>query len=549
MAQNNINIGVGVNTGELKTGMDEAAKIIKKGGEAMSTAITAASNQSGTATRNLQQQFRAASKDAQILYQTMGGGSAAFIEAANKAGKLKDKLSEVKAVTKAFANDSVLGGVLPAMTAMAGAFSAAQGAMALFGEKNEDVQKALLKVQGAMALLQGLTALGGYKDALLVLNTTITARVIPSLVAMNATLMANPWTVVAVAVVAIGAGLITWARSQDEVTQATIRYNESQKKTIGDIHEKTKAVREHNAELAIQLAALKNGTTEDAERLKLVTDEIAAGELKLKNEKRLGEEQLKLGVITEQQHEANIYGLTGALFALKAYAGELKKIVPLENELKKLQDSKKEKKVGPQVAGFTAMVEITPRLSKWVLPPLDTKKFNVEIERTLSENSWRFDEFIIAMKDAALELKDALNDLAIQGFMALGNAIGESMAGGDVNFGENIKKGLADLMNMISFAMISMGVAYKVTGIGIGYGLALVGAGVALSIAAGALSASASKKSAGGGGSSGRPEGPSYGSIGGQVMNQGVLNLSGVVQGSNILITSQRASYNRGRTK
>jgi hypothetical protein len=42
---------------------------------------------------------------------------------------------------------------------VANGFQAAQGAMALFGAESEDVQKALLKVQGAMALAQGLEGL------------------------------------------------------------------------------------------------------------------------------------------------------------------------------------------------------------------------------------------------------------------------------------------------------------------------------------------------------------------------------------------------------
>jgi len=45
-----------------------------------------------------------------------------------------------------------------AVGGVAGAFGVAEGAAALFGEENEDVQKALLKVNGAMALAQGLQA-------------------------------------------------------------------------------------------------------------------------------------------------------------------------------------------------------------------------------------------------------------------------------------------------------------------------------------------------------------------------------------------------------
>ncbi len=55
-----------------------------------------------------------------------------------------DKFNQINTIAKGVANG----------------FQAAQGAMALFGAESEDVQKALLKVQGAMALAQGLEGLG-----------------------------------------------------------------------------------------------------------------------------------------------------------------------------------------------------------------------------------------------------------------------------------------------------------------------------------------------------------------------------------------------------
>lgn len=72
---------------------------------------------------------------------------------------LKDVNEEIRALdtgdrAKAFAN---LG------TTIAGAFSAATGAAALFGEENENVQRALLKVQAATAVLQGVQALADAK--------------------------------------------------------------------------------------------------------------------------------------------------------------------------------------------------------------------------------------------------------------------------------------------------------------------------------------------------------------------------------------------------
>ena len=50
--------------------------------------------------------------------------------------------------------DALISGV----TGLVGAFTAVQGATALFGAENEELNEALLKVNGAMAILQGLQA-------------------------------------------------------------------------------------------------------------------------------------------------------------------------------------------------------------------------------------------------------------------------------------------------------------------------------------------------------------------------------------------------------
>jgi hypothetical protein len=47
-------------------------------------------------------------------------------------------------------------GVISAVSGVAGAFTAAQGVIGLFGEKNEDLQKIMLKVQSLMAITMGL---------------------------------------------------------------------------------------------------------------------------------------------------------------------------------------------------------------------------------------------------------------------------------------------------------------------------------------------------------------------------------------------------------
>ena len=100
-------------------------------------------------------------------------GSAEFNKFADIAGKAKGKLNDVVEAANRFDPEkrahsyAQLGGV------MLGAFSAAQGAAALFGAKSEDVEKALVKVQSAMALLQGFQAIKDGSKAMQVLSVDV----------------------------------------------------------------------------------------------------------------------------------------------------------------------------------------------------------------------------------------------------------------------------------------------------------------------------------------------------------------------------------------
>jgi hypothetical protein len=81
----------------------------------------------------------------------------AFDEAAARAGKLQDSIADVNQRVKNLASDTgKLEGFIDVATGITGGFAAAQGAMALFGSENEDVQKQLVKIQGAVALLNGV---------------------------------------------------------------------------------------------------------------------------------------------------------------------------------------------------------------------------------------------------------------------------------------------------------------------------------------------------------------------------------------------------------
>lgn len=100
-----------------------------------------------------------------------------FEEMSKKAGQMQDAIGDVNQRVKNLASDtSKLDGFVDIAQGITGGFAAAQGAIALFGSENEDLQKTLVKVQGAVALLNGVQAVANVlnKDsaAMTLLNTT-----------------------------------------------------------------------------------------------------------------------------------------------------------------------------------------------------------------------------------------------------------------------------------------------------------------------------------------------------------------------------------------
>ncbi len=86
-------------------------------------------------------------------------GTDEFTQIAMYAGQISDAMGDASAATKRFADDTfALSVASQGLTAITGAATAATGAMNLFGVENENVKEAILKVQSAMAILNGVQA-------------------------------------------------------------------------------------------------------------------------------------------------------------------------------------------------------------------------------------------------------------------------------------------------------------------------------------------------------------------------------------------------------
>lgn len=129
-------------------------------------------------TRSLRTQLREATQELIKLQESGTATAAEIAKAGKRAGDLKERLSDARAQIDAFNPEAKFKAFSAVVQGVAGAFSAAQGALALLGVEGEDVQKTLLKVQGALALSEGLNTIlsleDGFKNLSLVVQSSST---------------------------------------------------------------------------------------------------------------------------------------------------------------------------------------------------------------------------------------------------------------------------------------------------------------------------------------------------------------------------------------
>ena len=161
----------------------------------------------------LKQQFKEAQLEVQALADKFGATSVQAVEAAKKAAILKDKIGDAKALTDAFNPDAKFKALSGSLTGVAAGFSVVTGAMGAFGKQSEDVEKALLKVQSAMAIASGAQALGESIDSFKQLGAVVTnfgTSAVSSFKAMSAATKAFMVTGIGVLLVALGAVVAYW---------------------------------------------------------------------------------------------------------------------------------------------------------------------------------------------------------------------------------------------------------------------------------------------------------------------------------------------------
>lgn len=107
--------------------------------------------------KTLTGQLRGLKNELSQLEQSGKGGTAQFRQLTLEAARLEDQIGDTRARVANLASDTFkFDAAVQATQGLAAGFEIAQGAAALFGSESEDLQKALLKVQAATAIANGV---------------------------------------------------------------------------------------------------------------------------------------------------------------------------------------------------------------------------------------------------------------------------------------------------------------------------------------------------------------------------------------------------------
>ena len=261
--------------------------------------------------KNIKQQLREANVELQNAVDKFGIGSKEAANAAAKVAKLKDSIGDAKTLTDAFNPDAKFKGLGNAIQGAAGAFTALQGAQAIFGEESKEVQETLLKVQGALALSQGVNSVLEAGDAFKALGAQAKA----ALAGIKTGIAA---TGIGVLLVALGAIVAYW----DDIKEAVSGVSSEQEKLNKDSEANLKTQEEKLTAIEGQEQQLKAQGKSEREILQIKikqTDEaIKAAEINLENAKATKTAQVEAAERNQTILKGLLNFLTAPISALLA---------------------------------------------------------------------------------------------------------------------------------------------------------------------------------------------------------------------------------------
>lgn len=269
----------------------------------------------------LKSQLKEATVSLQAARQKFGEFSEEAINAANKVAAIKDEIEAAGEQAALFDPGKRFQALTTAASTAAAGISAVSGAMALFGGQSEDVAKTLQKVQGAMALSQGLSQLkdiGKVGEQLKISFKGLTAGVDGFKKALIS-------TGIGALVVAVGLLVAYWDDIKalvGGVSKEQNKLNESSKENLKTQEDKLDAIDGQSNQLKLQGKSEKEILNI---KIKQSDEAIKAAEVNLANSKATKDAQVKAAQRNKEILQGIITFLSAPLVAVLAMIDQVGK--------------------------------------------------------------------------------------------------------------------------------------------------------------------------------------------------------------------------------
>lgn len=208
--------------------------------------------------KGMRAQMMEANNAALKALQTFGEFSPEFIAAAKNAARVRDEMGDLDSQIKALNPDAPFKAAVGVMQGLIGGVEVAKGAMVAFGLDSEGAEKSIAKLQGLMAMGQGLNELAEMRDKMKDFKLA-TLNSLPALNSMKGAIMA---TGIGLVIVAVGLLAANW----DKVTEA-----------VGGV----------SAEQKTQLEKGKESVKQQQDKLKLIESQDNVYKLQGKSEREI----------------------------------------------------------------------------------------------------------------------------------------------------------------------------------------------------------------------------------------------------------------------
>ena len=348
---------------------------------------------------SLRSQLRAAQAEVATLSDKFGATSAEAVKAAQKAAELKDRIGDAKALTDAFNPDAKFKALTNSLGGVAGGFAAVQGGMALFGNESKDLEATLLKVQSAMALSQGIQALGESMDSFKQLKAV-------AINAMQGIKAAISSTGIGLLVVALGTVVAYW----DDIKESVSGVSDEQTKLNALTQKNVEAQDKKLASLSLQDNGLRLQGKSEKEilglKIKQTDENIKAYEVNIENIKTTNKAQEEAAARNYEYLKSFIDFVTiPQRYLYESAAKNINSIIDLINKIPGVKITKK--------IDETFGDKATDYLAKLGFDPAETRKEGDlvvdEANKTLAKLKSDRDGYQLAINDInkKAELTDA----------------------------------------------------------------------------------------------------------------------------------------------